>query len=168
VFIFGQEYDNIPIQIQTPRLKAMPAPGTEMQARFALEYVANGGKVEAAAIAAGYSERSAYDLGRRALNLPHVQALILDELNKQRSRSGVVGLSALIEIASNEKAAAAARVAAARTLIEHAGLIDTAKESQGARLAADLGAPAPDYKSILDAFANLSSLAAAAKRETLQ
>lgn len=145
----------------------MPAPMTEMQGRFALAFARNGGDATKAAIEAGYSEKSASDLGRRALELPHVQDLIMVELTRQRSRAGAVGLNALIEVAQSDKAPAAAKVAAGRTLIEFAGLVGSAKDSDEARRYADRGAPAPDYKAILDTFANLSALAGA-KQVTVQ
>jgi phage terminase small subunit len=53
----------------------MPAPMTELQEQFAVEYTMNGGDATQAAIAAGYSEKSACDLGRRALALPTYRSL---------------------------------------------------------------------------------------------
>lgn len=132
----------------------MSAPGTEMQARFVLAYVQNGGNATAAAIEAGYSAKSADDLGPRTLQLPHVQEMILQELAKQRSRAGAVGLKVLVDVAQNDKAPAPARVAAGRALLEFAGV---ASGSNGADDAASrLGQPAPDYRAVLDALATIS------------
>ena len=39
----------------------MPAPMTELQEQFALEYAMNGGDAKQAAIAVGHSEKSAWD-----------------------------------------------------------------------------------------------------------
>lgn len=145
----------------------MTAPMTDMQARFAVAYANNGGDSTAAAIEAGYSEKSAKDLGYRTLSLPHVQELIMMELTRQRSRAGVVGLAALIKIAQSDKAPAAAVVSAGRALVEFAGLVGSAADTNYAR-GGFSNAPAPDYKAILDTFANISALAVAAKREPLQ
>jgi phage terminase small subunit len=129
----------------------MPAPMTEMQERFAVEYATNGGNATKAALAAGYSEKSASELGHRLTALPHVQHAILSELFRQRSRSGAVGLKAMIEIATSEKIPGAARVSAARALMEHAGLIGTAKDVKEERAKAD-------KKNVVDYNAVLASL----------
>ncbi len=105
----------------------MPAPMTEKQQAFALEYASNGGNATAAAKTAGYSEVSAHELGRQLLEKPHVREAIHGELMKLKYRSGVVGLSALVNIAQDEKSPPAARVSAARALVEHAGLLESAK-----------------------------------------
>ena len=106
----------------------MPAPLTEMQRRFALEYASNGGNATATAKAAGYSEASASELGRQLLKKAHVRKLILDELIRCRTESGAIGLSALKQVAVDTSLPGAARVAAARTLMEHAGLVGPARE----------------------------------------
>lgn len=107
----------------------MPAPATEMQKKFAVEFVANGGNATAAAKVAGYSERSAYETGRKTLNAPVVAELIHRALNRAKARSGVIGLNALIEICEDKKTPANTRVSAAKALCEHAGLIGTGKVS---------------------------------------
>src|SRR5262245_56122415 len=138
---------------------AMPLPMTERQERFAIEYALNGGDVTAAAIAAGYSEKSAYDLGRRTLALPHVQIAVLQELVKLRFRSGAIGLNAMIQVATNDKAPAAARVSAARALMEHAGMLGTAKEVMEVRQQAEKqgNGKVVNYNEVLNALANLPS-----------
>jgi hypothetical protein len=137
----------------------MPAPNTELQRRFAVAFANNGGNATRAAIEAGYSPNSADDLGRKTFQLPHVQAMIFAELARLRAKAGAVGLDTLIRIAQCEKASAPARVAAGRGLLEFAGL---AKE---AGVVDDRSANAPDYKSILDTFANMSKMGAAAAQQ---
>jgi hypothetical protein len=137
-----------------------------MQSRFAAAYVRNGGDATAAAIEAGYSERSAADLGRRAFETPYVQECILREMTLHRARAGAVGLSTLVKIAESEKASAPARVAAGRALLEFAGVAEAARGGEGAPWRS--GDAAPDYKAILDTFANISALAVAAKTEAIQ
>lgn len=145
----------------------MPAPGTDKQALFALAYAKNGGNATAAALEAGYSEKSAADLGRRALDSPLVQEMIMVELTRQRARAGSIGLNALVEVAQSDKAPAPAKVAAGRALIEFAGLANAAIAADSG-LANLGGKTAPDYKAILDTISNVSALAFAATRETIQ
>ena len=106
----------------------MPAASTEMQKTFAVEYASNGGNATAAAKAAGYSEKSSHEIGRQLLQKPHVLEMIRTHLAKLRSRSGAVGLHALVEICTNSESPANARVAAARALCEHAGMMGTGKD----------------------------------------
>lgn len=129
----------------------MPAPNTEMQQKFAVSYATNGGDHKAAAIEAGYSEHSAQVLGRRMLDLPHVQEMIMLALLGQKARAGAIGLDALIHVAKSATAPAAAKVAAGRVLIEFAGLASKEVEQDPRGLV-----PRPDYKSILDSFAEIS------------
>jgi hypothetical protein len=124
----------------------MPATETEMQQAFAVNYVTNGGNATKAAIDAGYSAKSARVLGHRLVNNETVQTLIQRELGKLRYRSGTVGLNALNEIAEDPKAPQAARVAAARTLLEHAGLIGAGKDGA---LPVDPGGNVTDYNEFL-------------------
>ncbi len=124
--------------------------------------------MKAAAIEAGYSEKSASDLGYRALALPHVQELILRELTRSKARAGVAGLSALMRIAQSDKAPPAAVVSAGRALVEYAGLVGAAAGDDRTRRGYGLDTPSPDYKAILDTFANISALAVSARRETMQ
>lgn len=101
----------------------MPSINTDMQKRFALEYASNGGNATQAAKSAGYSEKSAHEIGRQLLEKPHVHEMVLRELSRIRYRSGVVGLNALMQIAEDSKAPANARVSAARALCEHCGIL---------------------------------------------
>lgn len=111
----------------------MPAPMTEMQKAFALEYATNGGNATQAAKSAGYSAKTASEQGRQLLQLPHVQEAIRKQLLRLRFDSGVIGLRALKEVAGDTKAPANARVAAARALMEHAGALGTARDVQDER-----------------------------------
>ena len=132
----------------------MPAPMTEMQRLFAVAYATNGGKRTEATIEAGYSAKSAKDIGRNTLALPHVQEMILEELTKLRARSGAVGLKALVEIAESSKVSPAARVSAARALCEHGGLLGTAKEMIETRGRAKESGEIIDYKKVLAQIGN--------------
>lgn len=129
---------------------------TQIQERFASEYALNGGNATRAALSAGYSEKSAGDLGRRALALPHVQAAVLRELLRLRCRSGAIGLDSMVRIATDEKAPAAARVSAARALMEHAGMLGTAKEITEARENVERdGGKVVNYVAVLEALRDL-------------
>jgi hypothetical protein len=121
---------------------------TEKQCAFVLEYARNGGNASAAARAAGYPEKSAHEQGRQQLEKPHIREAIYKELMKLRHRSGAIGLSALVNIAQDDKNPAAARVAAARTLIDHAGLL-AANEVAWAEEEDD-GSNVVDYRSVLE------------------
>ncbi len=125
----------------------MPAPMTEKQCAFVLEYARNGGNASAAARAAGYPEKSAHEQGRQQLEKPHIRDAIYKELMKLRHRSGAIGLAALVNIAQDDKNPAAARVAAARTLIDHAGLLI---ENDDVGAENDSGSNVIDYNSVLE------------------
>jgi hypothetical protein len=133
----------------------MRAPLTEKQVEFARVFALNGGDATAAAVAAGYSESSARDMGRRTAALPHVADAILRELMHLRASSGAIGLAALTRIAQSTTAPAAAVVAAGRALCEHAGLLGTAKELREARERAADSANVASYTAVLDALAKL-------------
>ncbi len=131
----------------------MPAAMTEKQKAFAVEYASNGGNATAAAKVAGYSEKSAHEIGRQQLQKPLVRELIAKELTNLQTRSGAVGLNALIEICKSTETPANARVAAARALCEHAGLVESAKTS---RDVGSLGLKAENLvnaREVLEAFA---------------
>ena len=107
----------------------MPATNTEQQQTFAAYYVANGGNGAKAARDAGYSAKSARVIAHKLVNNPRVQELIQRELGRLKYRSGTVGLNALTSIAEDAKAPQAARVAAARALLEHAGMLGAGREA---------------------------------------
>lgn len=95
----------------------------ERQDRFAIEYVNSLGDGTAAALAAGYAESTAKSGVSTLLKHPRVAARIAVELEQQRTVSGVIAVTVLQRIAKGETYPAAARVTAARTLAEYAGLI---------------------------------------------
>jgi hypothetical protein len=79
---------------------------------------------------------------------------------KLRFRSGAIGLNAMIQVATSDNAPAAARVSAARSLMEHAGMLGTAKEVIDTREDAERqGGKVIDYAAVLDAMANLPKAA---------
>lgn len=126
----------------------MPATETQMQQDFAVHYVTNGGNGAKAARDAGYSAKSARVLAHRLVNNPSVQGLIQRELGKLRYRSGTVGLNALMTIAEDTKAPQAARVAAARALLEHAGMIGSGRDASDLPEAA--GGNVTSYEELLE------------------
>ena len=79
------------------------------------------------------------------------------ELVNLRTRSGAVGLDALVRIACDTAAPAAASVSAARALMEHAGLLGTAKDVEKVREEAKRGERRNviDYTDVLRSLANL-------------
>lgn len=90
---------------------------------FARAFVSSHGDGKAAALAAGYSESTAASCVATYLRHPRVLARIAEEADRQRAVSGIIGLSVLQKIAQSEQAAGAARVTAARTLMEYAGMV---------------------------------------------
>ena len=115
----------------------MPTPLTDLQQRFAYEFATNGGNATAAAKAAGYSAKTAHEIGRQQLDKPHVLEVIRKHLMHLRARSGAVGIQTLIQMAQSDNTPGTARVSAARALCEHAGLLGPAKEVAEARKVAD-------------------------------
>ena len=99
---------------------------TDRQRAFVSAIVTNGGRAGAAARAAGYSdERTA----GKVLALPHVQAAI--RLERERVVSGEmanVALATLREVMTDKAASPAARVQAARTVLELSGDLGKARK----------------------------------------
>jgi hypothetical protein len=126
----------------------MTAPGTDAQRRFALEYASGSGNASEAARKAGYSARSAAEIGRQLLEKSHVRQMIHEELVKLRVRSGTIGLAALHRIAESKDAPPAAVVAAARTLLEHAGMIGSVREP--GELPDEAGGNVVSYEALLE------------------
>lgn len=124
---------------------------TDMQKRFAVEYASNGGNVTKAAKDAGYSDKSAHEIGRQLLEKPHVHEMVLNELNRLRYRSGVAGLNALMQIADDRDAPANARVSAARALCEHGGLLGAYRKTD------DIAAGKDRYEGGIEALDMLNS-----------
>lgn len=98
---------------------------TEQQAAFVLHYTSDPGAIGNAAESArraGYSEKSARELGRQLLDKPHVR-LAVDEANRQ-SISGRIATKAvaLLERAiDDEGAPLKVRIDAAKTILDRAG-----------------------------------------------
>jgi len=95
-----------------------------MQGLFVVAYVANGGNATSAAKTAGYSLRTAGKIGSKLVRNPHVQDAIRREqrrvLNGDLATKALGVLKAIME---NEEAPAGARVDAAKTVLDRAGLI---------------------------------------------
>ena len=98
---------------------------TLKQERFIDEYIIDGNATQAA-IRAGYSEKTAYTIGRENLNKPQI-AKILKERRKQAvERINITQddiLKGLREIAVDKKAPKAPRVAAWTALAKMAGIM---------------------------------------------
>lgn len=102
---------------------------TAMQERFAVEYVGRMGDGTSAALAAGYAESTAHTMVSRLLSSPFVAARIVAEVERQRAISGTIGLMTMQKIAKGDNYPAAARVTAARALMDYARLFDRADSS---------------------------------------
>lgn len=96
--------------------------GVKAQDIFCDLYVANGGNATQAAIGAGYSQKSAGELGRKLLKSPKIQ-LKIKQLNMQRlgGELAIKALGVLEAIMVDEEAPASARVDCAKTLLDRAG-----------------------------------------------
>lgn len=95
---------------------------TQQQRAFAVELVANGGNITQAAIRAGYSPASARQTGQHLLDKPHVQAAIRQEQGRVLGRLAGKALCVLEGIMDDPGAPAGARVDAAKTILDRAGL----------------------------------------------
>jgi hypothetical protein len=96
---------------------------TDRQEAFAVAYVDLGGNATRAALQAGYSPNCARVLGSRLARNPQVQAAIRAE--QQRligGRLASAALGVLEQVMCDENAPAGARVDAAKTLLDRAGL----------------------------------------------
>jgi phage terminase small subunit len=94
-----------------------------MQDEFVASYVANAGNATQAAISAGYSPKSARQIGGRLTKNPTVQRMIRDE--QQRligGRLASLALGVLEQVMMDTEAPYGARVDAAKTVLDRAGL----------------------------------------------
>jgi len=98
---------------------------TERQIGFVKALVRSGDPTQAA-IEAGYATDSAAVAASKLLALPAVSLMIARELERVRIEGGLLGFNTLRIISRSDKAPAAARVTAARTLMEYAGMIGRA------------------------------------------
>ena len=115
---------------------------TDLQAAFVVAYTsAEGcrGKVKEAALAAGYSPKTAREIGRQALALPHVQAAIF-EANKAQIGGPLLTLAVgvLRDILEDEKAPLKLRADAAKTILDRGGLPAVRAPDEPARRAKEL------------------------------
>jgi phage terminase small subunit len=99
---------------------------TELQQKLVLAYTTNPaciGKVKESAIAAGYSPKTAHEIGRQTLALPHVKAAVMRANYEQISGQAATKAVALLEtVVDDEKAPLRLRVDAAKTILDRAGL----------------------------------------------
>lgn len=102
----------------------MPKPGTDLQAAFVDNFVAGGMNATRAAVAAGYSERSAKVTAHNLLKKPHVQDAIRAEQRRVlQSDLATLALGVLRKVLEDEDAPVGARVDAAKTVLDRAGLV---------------------------------------------
>lgn len=101
---------------------------TEKQAAFAVAFVQYG-DVGLASERAGYSDATT---GWQVLRVPHVVLAIREELQRRLITEGAtIGLDALLKIAGNKREPAAARVAAAKALLDRAGFVPPSLKDEG-------------------------------------
>ncbi len=96
---------------------------TRKQERFVTNFVTNGGNGADAARKAGFSARTAREHAYALLHIPHVRAAIRAEQERVlRCNLATRALGVLEAIMPDEIAPAGARVDAAKTLLDRAGL----------------------------------------------
>lgn len=93
---------------------------TEMQRRFAAAYVANGGRGTDAAREAGYATPPV-DSWKLLRNEAVVDAVRREFAVRVRAEAATVGLSVLLDVAQDAGQSGAARVSAAKALLQLAG-----------------------------------------------
>lgn len=71
---------------------------TDLQKKFIKEYLIDL-NITAAALRAGYSEKTAYSIGQETFNKPHIQAAIQKEMNKRARRTEITADKVLEEYA---------------------------------------------------------------------
>jgi phage terminase small subunit len=71
---------------------------TDLQKKFIKEYLIDL-NITAAALRAGYSEKTAYSIGQETFNKPHIQAAIQKETNKRARRTEITADKVLEEYA---------------------------------------------------------------------
>lgn len=125
---------------------------TEQQAAFAVNVVTNGGNVSKAAREAGYSAKTATQIGSHLMRKPHVIAAIQEE--QRRTISGrlcSMAVAVLEQIMGDKDAPAGARLDAAKTVLDRGGIV--AKQAPGAGAGGGLDKPLSEMTlEELDAF----------------
>jgi hypothetical protein len=100
---------------------------TAQQGEFVLHFTSMPGCIgnaTASARAAGYSDRSAAELGRQLLEKPHVRAAVDEALRRQISGPAAAKAAALLErVVDDETAPLRLRLDAARTILDRAGIV---------------------------------------------
>lgn len=97
---------------------------TAQQEAFVVAYVAGGGNATQAAREAGFSEKSARQIGGHLTRKQHVMAAIrMEQQRTLRGRLASKALRVLEAILDDSAAPHGARVDAAKTLLDRAGLI---------------------------------------------
>jgi phage terminase small subunit len=76
---------------------------TDKQSRFVDEYVANGGQLKAAAVEAGYAEKSAHVEANRLMKNPLICKAIYDETMLTLGRHAPAALATMVGLARNAK-----------------------------------------------------------------
>ena len=105
---------------------------TQQQADFAVNFVANGGNGAEAARDAGYAEAHARVSAYRLVRLPHVQDAIRAEQRRQLNGDmATKALSVLKGILEDDEAPYGARVDAAKTILDRAGIIAPKSRGEG-------------------------------------
>jgi len=106
----------------------------EKQRKFVSTFVSTG-NAEAATSASGYEITSQYYLLRR----PDIIAAIRFEVQRRLATEGAsVGYGAILEVARDEKAPGAARVAAGKALLTAAGLLEAPQAGKEAKSINDM------------------------------
>ena len=109
----------------------------QQQEAFVLHFTSSPGSIGNAAESArraGYSEKSARELGRQLLDKPHVQNAVTEA--NRRSISGTLATKAvdlLERVLDDEAAPIKVRVEAAKTVLDRAGITSTIAERHDAQ-----------------------------------
>jgi hypothetical protein len=107
---------------------------TPQQSAFAHHYVTNGGNAAKAARAAGYSAKSAREIGHALIHKNHVVDAIRDE--QKRLLSGelaTIALNTLKSVMLDKAAPTGARVDAAKAVLDRGGLPSTSRSAEPPR-----------------------------------
>jgi hypothetical protein len=99
---------------------------TGMQQAFVVAFTTTPGcigKTKEAALAAGYSEATAYDQGRHLVTLPHIKAAIFRaNVDQVGGRLATLAIGVIEDIMLDKEASKAVRLDAAKTILDRAGI----------------------------------------------
>ena len=104
---------------------------TKRQSDFIDHLIKNGGKLEEAALSAGYSPKSARGAAGINVRLSHVQAEFNRRLNERLMTSKALAFNTLSQIADNQRASADARVKAANSIWDRAAQLESIGNKTG-------------------------------------